>query len=127
MRLWAPSKEFIRQSNIKSYIRWLKDECGLSFADYEELWQWSVDRTAEFWSSLFKYFNILFDGDISHITNGKPMPETRWFENVRLNYAEHIFRNRSDHQPAIVYKSEQNSLQELSWNDLEDQVLQIRR
>ena len=127
MRLWAPSKEFIRQSNINSYIRWLKDECGLSFADYEELWQWSVDRTAEFWSSLFKYFNILFDGDISHITNGKPMPETTWFENVRLNYAEHIFRNRSDHQPAIVYKSEQNSLQELSWNDLEDQVASLQQ
>jgi acetoacetyl-CoA synthetase len=127
MRLWAPSKEFIHQSNVNSYIRWLKDEKGLSFAGYEELWQWSVDRTEEFWSSLFKYFNILFDGDISPVTNGKPMPETHWFEGVRLNYAEHIFRNRRNNQPAIVFRSEKDSLQELSWKELEEQVASLQQ
>ena len=127
MRLWAPSKEFIRQSNINSYIRWLEKENDLSFADYEELWQWSVDRTEEFWASLFDYFNILYDGDISTVTNGEPMPGTIWFEDVRLSYAEHIFRNRNDNQPAILFKSEITPLKELSWKELEGQVASLQQ
>ena len=127
MRLWAPSKEFIRQSNINSYIRWLEKKNGLSFADYEELWQWSVDRTEEFWASLFDYFNILYDGDISTVTNGEPMPGTIWFEDVRLSYAEHIFRNQNDNQPAILFKSEVTPLKELSWKELEGQVASLQQ
>ena len=127
MQLWAPSTEFIRQSNINRYIAWLKEEKDLSFPGYEELWQWSIDRTDEFWTSLFHYFDILYDGDISKVTNGEPMPETKWFEDVRLNYAEHIFRNRNDKQPATVFKSEITSIEELSWKKLEGQVASLQQ
>jgi acetoacetyl-CoA synthetase len=125
MQLWAPSSDFINQSNISNYIQWLKDERGLKFAGYDELWQWSVDHIEEFWTSLFSYFDILHDGDISRVTNGKPMPHTGWFPEVSLSYAEHIFRRKSLSHPAIIFKSETGELNEVSWEDLEKQVASL--
>ena len=127
MQLWAPSPDFINQSNISKYMRWLKTEEGLEFSDYAALWQWSVDHTDEFWRSLFLYFDVQFEGDTSTVTNGEPMPKTKWFENVSLNYAEQIFRKRVDKQPAIVFKSERTPLLELGWSDLEDQVASLQQ
>ena len=125
MQLWTPSSDFIRQSNISNYIQWLKDSRGLEFSGYDELWQWSVNHIEEFWSSLFNYFDILHDGDISLVTNGKPMPNTGWFPGVSLSYAEHIFRKKSADHPALIFKSEAGELKEVSWLDLEAQVASL--
>lgn len=127
MQLWAPTSDFILHSNISDYIRWLKDDKNLVFPDYDELWQWSVEQTDAFWSSLFQYFNILHDGDFSQVTNGKPMPNTEWFPGVSLSYAEHIFRRRSGDYPAIICKSERHELKDVSWQELEKQVGSLQK
>lgn len=127
MQLWAPSQEFIQQSNITKFLQWLRNNQNLSLTGYDELWQWSVDHYEEFWSCLFRYFNVLYEGDHGEVTNGEPMPRTRWFENVKLNYAEHIFSNRSADNPAVIFKSELTPLTKLSWPDLETQVASLRR
>ena len=127
MQLWAPSTDFIRKSNVSNYIRWLKENKQLVFSGYEELWQWSVDQTDDFWSSLFQFFNILHSGKISPVTNGKPMPNTEWFPGVSLSYAEHIFRRRTEEHPAIIFKSEQDELKQVSWRELESQVGSLQK
>ena len=127
IRLWDPTPDFINQSNIWKYTQWLKEEKGLEFSGYSELWQWSVDDIDEFWRSLFLYFDVLFKGDISNATNGQPMPKTKWFEGVSLNYAENIFQRRNAEQPAIVFKSEFSPLKEISWPDVEDQVASLQQ
>ncbi|HMG91434.1 MAG TPA: acetoacetate--CoA ligase [Chryseolinea sp.] len=127
MQLWTPSSDFIRQSNISNYIQWLKDKKDLVFSGYEELWQWSVDQTDEFWTSLFQYFSILYDGEISQVTNGKPMPNAEWFPGISLSYAEHIFSRKSEDHPAIIFKSEQDDLKEVSWRELTKQVGSLQK
>jgi len=124
--LWKPSDAFASNANMQHYTRWLNDKRGLSFADYEELWEWSVSHSDDFWESLWYYFEILHTGHYSSVTNGLPMPLTRWFEGVSLNYAEHIFRRKSDHLPAIIFKSEESEITEISWQELEDQVAAVR-
>ncbi|HEX6889668.1 MAG TPA: acetoacetate--CoA ligase [Chryseolinea sp.] len=127
MQLWAPTSDFIHDSNISDYTRWLKDNKGLAFPGYEELWEWSVAQSDAFWTSLFEYFNILYDGEISQVTNGKPMPNTEWFQGVSLSYAEHIFRRSSKNHPAIIFKSERNDLKKVSWQELEKQVGSLQK
>jgi acetoacetyl-CoA synthetase len=127
MQLWAPTSDFIHDSNISDYTRWLKDNKGLAFPGYEELWQWSVDQSDDFWTSLFQYFNILHDGNIAQVTNGRPMPNTEWFQGISLSYAEHIFRRSSKSHPAIIFKSERDELKKLSWQDLEMQVGSLQK
>ncbi|MEM1123767.1 MAG: acetoacetate--CoA ligase, partial [Bacteroidota bacterium] len=56
--LWQPSTEFINNSNLKDFERWLEREKGLTFADYDALWRWSIDELEDFWECLMLYFDI---------------------------------------------------------------------
>lgn len=116
--LWSPSGSFQENSNLNRYLRWLKDTRGLKFPGYDELWRWSVDHPDEFWLGLTEYFDVQYDGEASPVTNGDDMPGVKWFENMRLNYAEHIFRNATEDHPVIIYRSEAGTSHEKSWEDL---------
>jgi acetoacetyl-CoA synthetase len=57
-KLWEPSKERIENTNVTHYMNWLKENMGLNFNNYNELWAWSVAEVEAFWSSIWTYFNI---------------------------------------------------------------------
>ena len=57
--LWQATPERAARSTLVRYMRWLQDERGLQFADYAELWNWSVDELEEFWASLVEFFELL--------------------------------------------------------------------
>ena len=120
--LWSPSKEFIEQSNLSRYSHWLATEKKLFFKDYQGLWQWSVDNSNLFWETIFEYFDILHDGTYEKVFQAGDFPTVSWFEGVKLNYAEHIFRQSTDKHPAILYKTEGGYVQTLQWSDLYWQV-----
>src|SRR5689334_20696698 len=93
VRLWTPTQAVADTANISRFRGWLATEQGLTFRSYDELWRWSVDESERFWKLLLSWFKVSFDGDPDVVTNGRPMPDTRWFENLSLSYAEHVFRN----------------------------------
>ncbi len=125
--LWKPSVDFISNTNIQDYLFWLEENYSYSFEEYNDLWDWSVSATQEFWESIMEYFRVLYDGSYTKIKSGNNMYDTSWFEGIKLSYAEHVFRNYSDNQPAIIYKSESGELQELSWQDLVYKVASLRQ
>lgn len=125
--LWSPSESFKQNSNLNRYREWLRDNRGLLFPGYEDLWRWSTDNSEAFWSSLVDYFDVWYDGEPTPVMRGNEMPEIRWFGNMRLNYAEHIFRNSAHDRPAIIFQSETGSRQEISWAALTDQVAALRQ
>lgn len=123
--LWTPSEDLKHNANVAHYINWLIATQNLSFSDYDELWQWSVDHPDEFWESLWKYFDILHDGYYTNVVTGT-MPHAQWFEGTSLNYAEHIFRKRNDSQPAIIFSSENGAVENISWASLYEQVASLQ-
>jgi acetoacetyl-CoA synthetase len=120
--LWSPSEQFVSNSNIQQYINWLKEKKSLSFNNYHDLWQWSVDHISDFWESIWQYFSIIHSGNYDQLLTGNEMPFYSWFDGTYLNYAEHIFSKYTDRYPAIIYKSETDDLKELSWKSLQEQV-----
>ncbi len=120
--LWEPSSEAIESSRLTAYMGWLKSERNLNLGDYAELWQWSVEDPDGFWRSIWDYFGVIADGDAETVTDGCPMPATRWFEGASINYAEHIFRDRDEEAIAIFAASETRSLREISWGELRSRV-----
>ena len=125
--LWSPSESFRENSNLNRYQQWLNETRGLKFSTYDELWRWSVDHPDAFWSSLSQYFDIQYDGDPIPVMNGIEMPGVRWFDNMRLNYAEHIFRNTTPDHPAIIFQSEAGPLREISWETLTREVSSMQQ
>jgi len=124
--LWKPSEEFISDSNLRDYFRWLEDNYSYSFEDYGELWDWSVSANEEFWESILEYYNVVYSGKYNEVISGDNMPNISWFEGIELSYAEHVFRNYTDDNPAIIYKTEEGFLKELSWQELVEKVASLR-
>ncbi len=125
--LWSPSDAFRKNANVTGYTEWLRQRHGLSFSGYEQLWKWSVDKTEVFWQTLLEFFQIRYDGQFSEVVSNDAMPRTKWFDGIRLNYAEHIFHRKSNSQPAIIFKSEHSPLQKISWKELEMQVASVQQ
>jgi len=120
--LWQPSDTFKSASNITSYIEWLKKNDIAKVANYEELWQWSVDNIESFWRSIWDYFNITSTQEPQQVLSSYKMPQVEWFKGTKVNYTEHIFKNKTTEHPAILFKNETKGLIEISWLELEQKV-----
>ncbi|KAA0990526.1 acetoacetate--CoA ligase [Dyadobacter aurulentus] len=125
--LWKPGRTLLEHSNLKKYMDWLFVKKGLYFRSYHDLWEWSVTDLEDFWESLWNYFNIkshdLYLEVLQRPQSG--LIGTKWFTRAKLNYAEHIFRNKNKDRPAIIFQSEQGGPAEISWERLEDEVAAV--
>lgn len=124
--VWEPSKEFISNSNLKDYEKWLIENRGIRFSSYKKLWEWSVEDVARFWESIWDYFEIIHHSPYEQVLSSEEMPGARWFEGATLNYAEHIFRKKNNDQPALLFKAEGKEIEEVSWEELESKVASVR-
>ncbi|HFC12509.1 MAG TPA: acetoacetate--CoA ligase, partial [Anaerolineae bacterium] len=113
--LWQPSESDIEKANLTAYMRWLRAERGLDFADYPALWHWSVTEIEAFWASLVDYFGIVYSQPWTAVLARRVMPGATWFDGMRLNYAENIFAKMTADRPMMVFKNEQNAPVEISW------------
>jgi acetoacetyl-CoA synthetase len=117
--LWEPSAAQKESSRLAHYMRWLAQERGQRFDNYEALWQWSVERLEPFWESVWDYFDVQADGSRQPVLVSRRMPGAQWYPDTRLNYAEHTFRNATSERPALVARSEDAPTREVSWAELQ--------
>ncbi len=120
--LWQPSLAFRERTNLAHYLLWLQKEKKLPFEDYRALWSWSVEEPADFWESIWQYFQVRSYAPYTQALSNDPMPNTRWFAGSKLNYAEHIFKSYNETYPALIFQSERHPLTEVSWATLRSQV-----
>ncbi|MDX1800791.1 MAG: acetoacetate--CoA ligase [Marinobacter sp.] len=122
--LWVPDNNRVHNSRMWHFMRWLEDHRELSFADYNALWQWSVDNLESFWDAFWQYFDVPFSRPYKQVLDTERMPGARWFSGARLNMAEQVFRFHQDEpdRPAIIARSELRPLTELSWGEFRRQT-----
>lgn len=120
--LWEPSAARVANSQMTAYTDWLAESRGLSFTNYEELWQWSVDHLADFWTSIWDFCGARGSRGEVALTDD-PMPDTRWFPGSTLNYADQVLWRRDDHA-ALLFVSERTRL-EVTYGELHDRVARI--
>ena len=123
--LWEPSEEIKSRATITRYLKWLESEYGLSFKDYNGLWQWSVTEIESFWESLWRFFDIKASKPYETVLAERKMPGAQWFPGAELNYAEHVFRRMSSERPALIFQSEIVPLTEISWETFYRQVASV--
>jgi acetoacetyl-CoA synthetase len=122
--LWTPSEQTAESSEMARFMRWLRDERGLDFADYASLWEWSTTDLEGFWTAIRDFWDIRFSAPETRVLDREIMPGARWFEGARLNYADQIWRHL-EHLPrerdAIRWRTESAS-GALSWGELADRA-----
>jgi acetoacetyl-CoA synthetase len=120
--LWEPSAAVKKRANLTRYIDWLKNERGLAFQSYPELWGWSVTDLEGFWGSVWDFFKIKASKGYASVLSERKMPGAEWFAGAELNYAEHVFRNMNTQRPAMLHKLEGGQLGEITWQELYDKA-----
>lgn len=107
--IWEPTAETIERAHITRYMRWLEREQGLRFADYADLWRWSVTDLEAFWASVWDFFGVRASKPYTRVLASEAMPGARWFPGAELSYAEHALARRDD-RPALIARSETRGL-----------------
>ncbi|MFN8304270.1 MAG: acetoacetate--CoA ligase [Saprospiraceae bacterium] len=144
--LWQPARPDMQSSHLAQYVQWLSQHVQPAFLQkhglhgsfdpekydfsgggslYHDLWQWSTEQPDVFWESIWSYFRVISHSDCSAVQSKEEMPGVRWFEGATLNYAEHVFRQKTAQRPAILFKNERNPLEEISWAELESRTASL--
>jgi acetoacetyl-CoA synthetase len=111
---------------IRLYQNWLRDQRGLSFEHYNDLWQWSVSDLEGFWQSMWDYFEMESPTPHKAALSQNVMPGAMWFEGAKTNYAHQVMRHVQPADaagfPAVISLNEKGLRREMSWPELRRQV-----
>ena len=120
--IWHPAHPEL--TNMWQFMQFLEQAHEQTFANYQALHTFSVERPALFWQSLCDYFKITFNTPAQQVLNDyKTMLDARWFEGATFNFAEKLL-SRNDAHPAIISLDEKGNRQEISYHSLNQQVAQ---
>ncbi len=123
--LWKPTDDRIQQTNMYRFMNTVNKKYGKSFAEYNDLYHWSVDNIAEFWKTFWDFSDILVSKPYSNVLdNPKKMPGAKWFEGARLNFAENLLRYRDD-QVALIFQSEGQAVARITYAELYAEVARV--
>jgi acetoacetyl-CoA synthetase len=70
---------------ISLYRRWLREQRGLDFADYEAMRRWSVTDLDAFWQSIWDYFDLQSPTPHTAVLAQRKMPGAVWFPGAQVN------------------------------------------
>ena len=111
---------------IRLYQNWLRDQRGLTFSSYHDLWRWSVTDLNGFWESIWDYFELESPTPHTAALADNVMPGARWFAGAKTNYAHQVMRHVQPAHAAgllaVISRNEKGLRRELSWPELARQV-----
>jgi acetoacetyl-CoA synthetase len=95
---------------------------SLKLKTYADLFDWSVQKSPDFWEKIWQEANIIHSKPYTQIVDDiKKMPGAKWFSGARLNFAENLLAFRDD-EIAIQFQGEGQTLRSLSYKELFDEV-----
>jgi len=108
-------------------MRWAGERRGEPFADYAQLWRWSVDELEEFWACVWEFCGVRASKPYARVLGAREMPGARWFAGAELNYAENLLARGEGRagEVAVLHCSElrdQDPPAQLTWGELRARV-----
>jgi len=123
--LWKINKEKLSKTNIALYSSFVRKNYKINLNnDFNSLWKWSIDHSEIFWKSIWDFTKV--KGDLGNILlkKSKFFFKNKFFPDSKLSYAENLL-SKNNRDPAIIFKSENNYKQVLSWRDLNLNVKKV--
>ncbi len=120
--LWKPSESRLEESNLYNFYNFLVRKDGLDFKNnYEELWNWSIKESSNFWPKLIDFLDIKTGGlHQLNINFNDKIYDQSFFPNLEINYAENILLSLND-EP-IIFRNEVGVRQVLSKTEIQEKV-----
>ncbi|NDK17750.1 MAG: AMP-binding protein, partial [Zetaproteobacteria bacterium] len=114
-----PNQSVVNKSNIFKMMQ------KHQFKDYQDFWNWSVTKRAEFWDETIQNLNLVFSKKYKTVLDVSTGVETPiWLKEAQLNIVDSCFNN-SPQAIALVYQKEGGTLTNVTQQNLENLVNQI--
>jgi len=107
--LWTPSPARAAGTHLTAFARAAAAAAGRPLDDYWALHAWSVAEPDAFWQTCLRESGLPYRGAAgAPAHDDAPMPDTRWFAGVTVNYAEALLAGRgaAEDAPAIIATNE---------------------
>ncbi len=121
-KMWSPSKDRIKNSELTRFISFLSIE---SITNYNELHQFSISRPGEFWESLIKFYELQFSGSLHPHYTDLGFSDYTWFKNVECNFAENLLSKGNDKNIALNFVHESGLKKEITYKELRSDVASL--
>ena len=118
---WQPRPEDLAESNIARLMQ------ELGFSNYDDLYQFSIERPDKYWRTVSKFCGIVWSRDYDqYIETSRGIEFPRWFIGGELNWVDTVLR-WSDHpetanRPAIIAEREQIPAVTVTYAELRKRV-----
>jgi acetoacetyl-CoA synthetase len=126
--IYDPGPEARSKFRIGAYMDWLEAERGLSFDDYHDLWQWSVDDIDAFWRSIWDHFGVQSATPVGEVLGRREMPGAQWFPGATINYTGQYLQAAAGRESEIAIIGESQTRDTVEWThaDLIDTIGRVR-
>ncbi|UCG12250.1 MAG: acetoacetate--CoA ligase [Deltaproteobacteria bacterium] len=123
--LWQPSKQRLKETNMYGFMQYVNGLHGQDFADYFDLYRWSIEESPAFWATFWDYAGVncsrVYDQVVDDVNR---LPGASWFQGARLNFAENLLRYRDD-RIALSFRGENRPTVSISYAELFRQVARL--
>jgi acetoacetyl-CoA synthetase len=124
--IWEPNPTETNNLKISKFIDFINSKHQLDIETYQQLHQFSIDETANFWQAIVDFCEIYFIQPPEQVVKyGEHKIDTDWFIDGKLNYAQNILKHRGN-KTAIVFENEKGQQQSLSYDELYLKVAQLQ-
>ena len=124
--LWTPDGTS-DQRRLTSFMAACGRRRGSDFADYDDLWRWSVGEGLEdFWAEVWSFFGVDEVSSYDAVLASSSMPGASWFPGARLNYAERALAALPEHGEVIIGRSQSRGRVALDAAQVRAEVARVR-
>jgi len=125
--LWQCSDKKLKDSNLLKFENFLKKNYGINFDnDYNQLWEWSINHSGEFWKSIWEFSNIKGQLGNKLINYSEIFYKNRFLPDSKLNFSENLLA-KNDNSVALTFVSENSFKAIKTWNELKRDVIKISK
>ena len=123
--LWKSLDREIKSSNLSNFEKYLSENYQTSFKNnYEKIWNWSIENSAEFWKSIWKFYNIKGKLGKKLFIKSKIFYKNKFLPDSSLNFSENILK-KNDDSKAVTFISENGYREIRSWKDLKINTIKV--
>jgi len=123
--MWQPAEKQFNNSQMMDYMQFVNQKFELSLENYSQLYDWSIEKAEDFWSSFWEHSQIIHHSPYTQVVDDLfKMPGAKWFEGATLNFAENLLHHCDD-KIAINFYGENGKQSLLTYKELYDQVSRL--
>ena len=125
-KLWEPSPERARATLIAEFMETIGQGIAGGKTDYDALWQYSVDNSSDFWSSVWDFCGVVGERGGRDMIAADNLLDARFFPDGKLNYAENLLQFRGC-DTELVFHGEGGIQRSLKRDELRGKVAQLQK